>query len=373
MFIYLQPVYLKEYWNADPVMIGVILSVMGVFMTAAQIPAGWLSDRIGPLPGMRGSWILGASAAVLMAVGTTLPVFLTGMFLYGFTSFVIAPMSLYMTGVRGNWSIERALTVPNAAFNAGMVIGSLSGGVIGGVYGFRWVYTISAVIFWISTLVVLFCRKPPLDEHHEITAHRPNLFMNRRFIGLLGLIFITFFALYFPQPLTSIFFAGEVQLSLPIIGLLGSIGFLGNTVITFAFQRLSAPIGFLAGQVFVAVYAFVLWQAGSPIWFGIGVFFIGGYRLARAMSLAYARRFIRASETGMAYGLIETANGAVCIMVPYIASLIYVQGPRLVYAVSFVLICAVILINLAVQPDFRRGSSLEVPVGEGSLHEVENP
>jgi predicted MFS family arabinose efflux permease len=354
MFTYLQPIYLKVYWKAEPVTIGLILSAMGIFMTIAQLPAGWLSDHVGPRPGMWASWVVGTVAALIMASAASLPVFLTGMFLYGLTSFVVAPMNLYMTAVRGNWSIERALVVPSAAFNAGMVLGSLNGGLISGAYGFRMVYYLAAILFVASTVMVFLCHKAPRDAHHELTAHRPNLFRNARFMGFLVLIFITMFALYLPQPMTSVFFESEAKLNLPVIGLLGSIGYLGNAVITFGLQRLSAPAGFLIGQVFVGLYALLLWQGGSPVWYGAGVFFLGGYRLARTMSLAYARRFIRATETGLAYGLIETASGATIILTPYLASLIFTRSPRLVYGVAASAIGVVFLINLAIQLLLRR-------------------
>jgi hypothetical protein len=175
---------------------------------------------------------------------------------------------------------------------------------------------------------------------------------------LLILIFVTMFALYLPQPLTPLFFEGPAGLDLPVIGLLGSIGFLGNAVLAFSLQRVSAPFGFLAGQVFVALYALLLWQGSGPGWYAVGVFFLGGYRLARSMMLAYARRFIRAAETGMAYGLLETVNGATTILAPSVASLIFTRGPRLVYAVALVAIGIVILVNLGIQ--IGRGKRLDL-------------
>ena len=95
LFFYFQPIYLQEL-NADPLMIGTILGGMGIAMTVAQIPAGYLSDRFGSRTIMWGSWILGTISAWVMAFANALPVFVVGLIMYGLTSFVLAPMNSYI-------------------------------------------------------------------------------------------------------------------------------------------------------------------------------------------------------------------------------------------------------------------------------------
>ena len=345
MFTYFQPLYLKE-WGADPILIGGILSAMGIWMTVAQLPAGYFSDRFGPRPGMWAAWFVGTLAAFVMAAAGTLPVFVVGMSLYGLTAFVVAPMNSYLTSVRGNWNIERAITVPSVFYNAGMVIGAVLGGLVASRSGIRQIYIFSAVIFCVSTGVVLFARPAPRDAHHEITASRPNLFRNPRFLGLIGVIFITMLALYLPQPLTPNYLQNQAGLSYQTIGFLGAVGSLGNAVISFSMRGVAAPAAFLVGQVLVFFYTLLLWQGRGVGWYALGYFFIGGYRLARSMTLAYARQFIRASETGLAYGLVETANSAAIIFAPFLAGLLYTAEPASVYRVSLVVIAAVVLVNL---------------------------
>jgi MFS family permease len=201
MFVYFQPIYLQQ-MGADPVMIGGIFGIMGISMTVAQAPAGYLTDRIGSRPVMWASWIVGSIAAVVMSMAGTLPLFVMGMLLYGLTSFVMAPMNTYLTSVRGSWSVERSLTIPSAFYNLGMVIGPILGGLIAEAAGIRRIYSFSAVIFLLSTLIVFFARRAPVDSHHETTIHRPNLLKNSRFLGLMVLIGLSTFALYLPLPLT---------------------------------------------------------------------------------------------------------------------------------------------------------------------------
>jgi MFS family permease len=346
MFAYFQPIYLQQ-MGADPLMIGGILSAVGVSMTVVQAPAGYLADRIGSRPLMQASWVCGLAAAVVMALAGSLPAFVVGIILYGLTSFVVAPMNTYLASVRGTWSIERALTIPSSMFNLGMVIGPILGGLIAESHGIRRIYSFSIILFAISTVIVFLARRPPVDEHHSSTTTRPNLLRNPRFLGLLGLIGLTTFALFIPQPLTPNFLQNEAGLSLKTIGQLGAIGSLGNTLLVLGLGHLNAPVGFLAGQALVGLFSLLMWQGHSTPWFAVGYFFAGGFRLMRAMALAFARQYIRSAETGFAFGLIETANGFAMILAPLVAGSLYDVNPRAMYQVSLGLIVILVLGTLA--------------------------
>ncbi len=353
MFIYFQPLYLQK-WGANPLEIGAILSAMGIAMAVAQAPAGYLADRVGPRPVMWSSWVLGTIAAALMALAGSLPVFVAGLLTYGITSFVIAPMNSYITSVRGQWSVERALTVVSAMFHLGAVAGPIIGGFIGEAAGLQNVYRVSAAIFLLSTVIVLQAHRPPVEEPVESHARHPHLAANPRFLGLLGLIFLTMFALYLPQPLTPNYLQNQQGFALQTIGQLGAVGSLGNALIMLRLGQLSAPVGMIIGQALVGLYALLMWQSRSLPLFFVGYFFIGGYRLCRAMALAFSRALVKPNEVGFAYGLIETGNAISAIAAPLVAGFLYNRNPQSVYVASLAAIGVVLLINLSHLPGWQR-------------------
>jgi MFS family permease len=361
MFLIFQPIYLQQ-WGADPLQIGGILGAMGIAMTVAQAPAGYLSDRVGSRPIMWASWILGTIAAGMMALAGTLTLFVIGLMTYGLTSFVVAPMNSYITSVRGKWSVERSLTVVSAMFHLGAVAGPLIGGIIAEAAGLQTVYRISTGIFLVSTLIVLMARRPPVeDETADLQIQRPNLLRNPRFVGLLVLIFLTMLTLYLPQPLTPNYLQNEQGFSLRTIGQLGSIGSFGNAALMLSLGHLSAPVGFLAGQAFLGLFALFMWQGQGTVPFFIGYFFIGGYRLSRSMALAYARSLVKSSEVGFAFGLVETGNAISAIVAPPLAGYLYTRSPELVYIVTVVAVIVMIVVNLFLLP--KRTENLTSPAG----------
>jgi MFS family permease len=357
MFLIFQSVYLDTL-GATSVVIGLVFGAQGISMAVTQTPAGYLADRLGSRPLMWASWILGTAAAWMMALAGTLPAFVTGLLIYGLTSAVLAPMNSYITAVRGKLTAERALTITSAFFHFGAVLGPLLGGFIGSRLGLATVYQIAAAIFILSTALVLFVRRPPAPEYHHPPGERTVL-KNRAFLSLTGLVFLTMFALYFAQPLTPIYLQNQHGLSLQQIGLLGTFSSLGIVTISLALGHLKPHVGYLAAQPFVAIFALLILRGWSPYAFYIGYLFLGGYRLARTMSLAQARSLIHPQETGLAYGLLETANAAAMIAAPPLAGLLFDRSPDLIYTLALVMIAVMFFVNLVTH--FRREAQAQPP------------
>lgn len=369
LFLIFQSLYLEKL-GADPLLIGGILGGMGVAMALAQAPAGYLGDRIGARPVMIASWVLGTTAAVVMALANTLAGFVAGMLLYGLTSFVVAPLNSYITSVRGRLSVERSLTIPMALSFFGAVAGSLIGGQVAGEFGLQILYQIASVIFLTSTLLIFLSRPAPVEVPNELHSSQPNLARNPRFLGLLVLIVCTMFVLYLPQPLTPNYLQNVKGFSFETIGQMGAIGSLGITLLMLGLGHLNAQSGFLIGQVLVGLYALLMWRGEHSVLFFLGYFLLGGYRLSRSMALAYARSFVRPSEIGFAFGLVETGNAVSVILAPLAAGFLYTRSPEQVYIASLVGIGLILLANVVFLPRPQK-PPMPVPTSSVAIGEID--
>jgi len=343
MFIYFLPIYLQQL-GADTMTIAGVFGLFGLTMMVAHIPAGHLADRIGRKPLLMSAWVMGILAALVMGLARSLPVFIVGMLLYGFTAFVTSPLNSYITAARGKMSPVRAMTLVSATYNLGAVLGPISGGWIGGQLGLRNVYLISAGIFTVSTVILFFLRSQP-REVHDPAAPPESLWKNTRFISFLGLIFLAMFVMYLPQPLTPRFLQNERGLSLESIGLLGSVGNLGNTLLALALGQIAARSGFLLAQVSVAAFALLLWKGSGLSWYAMGYFLLGGFRSARSLIYAQVRPLIHPAQMGLAYGVAETSSAMAVMLAPLLAGLLYTQEPGRVYWVSAGLIAVMVVVS----------------------------
>ncbi|MEK7326329.1 MAG: MFS transporter [Chloroflexota bacterium] len=100
LFIFTLPLYMGSL-GADSKQIGLLYSLNSTALVLATIPAGLAADRWGPRSGITSGWVLGAVAGALMAFAPGLTLFSAGWVLYGFTGWVLPPISAYITRARG--------------------------------------------------------------------------------------------------------------------------------------------------------------------------------------------------------------------------------------------------------------------------------
>ena len=332
MFYIFQPLYIQQL-GADPILIGAILGVNGLVMTGAQIPSGYLADRIGRRPLMWFSWICGVIATWMMAFAPSLGYFVAGMLMYGLTSSVMAPLNTYVQGVRGKWSVGKAVSFVSASYNIGGILGPIIGGLVGEIFNLRMVYYSSGVVFTLSTLIILFASKQVVQDQAPLEGSN-RLLKNKQFLGMLVVIFLVMFAVTLPQPLAANYLQDLRGLSLGRIGQLGSLGALGSVLLMLIFGHLNAGTALMIGQVGVMLFAFLLWRGGSVIWYGVGFIFLGGYRLCRAMTVALVRPVVQERQVGLAFGIVESLNSLAFMIAPVLAGFLFDWRPISIFPVG---------------------------------------
>ena len=348
MYFYFVPIYLEQL-GASPVGIGTIFGFFGVMMLLAHAPSGYLSDRIGRRPLLVLNWVVGFLAAFLMALATSLELFVVGYLIYGLTASVTSPLFSYVTAARGKMTAGRAMTLTSAAFSLGMIFGPMSGGWIGEGYGLRTIFMASSGIFFVSLLLMFFLRPQPRDTFAEGEAGE-SLFANTRYLMMLGVIFVTTFAMYLPQPLTPNFLKNVHGLSISQMGWVGTVGSVGNFVLNLLLGSLNARVGFLLGQALVGLFALAIWKGtGIPIYM-LGYFLLGGFRAARMLAFAQVRDLIHQAQMGLAYGFAETSGSLATILAPLLAGYLYDSNPASIYTLSLFLIPLAIAFTLAFSP-----------------------
>lgn len=348
MFLYFVPLYLEQL-GANPIAIGTIFSIFGFVMMITHIPAGYLADRIGRRPLIQIAWVIGLVSTLAMGLAPSLLLFVIGYVLYGVTGFVMSPLFSYVTAARGKLTAGRAMTLTSAMFNLGAVIGPVSGGWIGENLNMRTIFLVSAGVFVISVAVIFFLKPQPRDEHDGEHSGR-SLFTNMRFMSFLGIVFFVMFAAYLPQPLSPIFLQNERGISLGMMGVMGSLGSLGNVVFNLVLGQLNTRLGFVLGQISVALFSFLLWKGTGQPWYMLGYFLIGGFRVVRMLAIAQVRLLIHQAQMGLAYGMAEAVNSAVLIIAPLLAGYLYDKDPASIYPLSLLLITIGVIISLIFAP-----------------------
>jgi MFS family permease len=338
LFFYLQPIYLAEL-GADAVQVGLVLGLAGAAMAITHIPAGILSDRFGRKSVMVIAWLVGTVSTVLMFLASTLPLFVAALVMYYFTSFVMSPMSSYVTTARGAWTTGRALTTISAFFNAGAVVGPLTGGLLAASLGIRPLFGFSAVLFVASTILLVLLRDQPLEPPHGDGRFR-SLLGNRTAARILGVAFFAMLAMTLGWSLTPLFLTEVRGLTVAQVGALGSFFALGIVILNLTLGAAPARRGSMVGQGLVAGAFLLLWRGMSLPAYAAGYFVAGGMRTARSLFSAQVEHVVQRSHLGLAFGVAETVASSALILAPLMAGLLYRANPAAPYPVSLALIAA---------------------------------
>ena len=348
MFINFQPIYLAEF-GSNPQQIGFILGAFGVAMAITHVPAGHFADRFGRKPMLLGAWGLGLIAGVVMALATTLPVYVAGMLIYGLTAFVSSPLSSYVTAARGKWDVRFVLALTTASYNIGMALGPLPAGWIGEHYGLRYSYFIVVGIFVISNVFLWFIQDQPID-HHDPGSPPESVLSNTRLIGFIGVMGLAVFAMYLAQPLTANFLYDVHGLELDKLGIVFMVGAAGNALVSVFLSMFRPRIGYPLAQVFVALFALLIWRGAELPAFLLGYFLLGGFRASRPLASAQARSLVHESQMGLTFGLMETVSAIVVIVTPPLAGFLYTRDPASPYPLSLGLLAVSALVGLILIP-----------------------
>jgi len=357
LFIYFQTLYLEQL-GANPVQIGGYLGLAALMMTVTHIPAGALTDHLGPKKVMNAGWLSGLLAAVVMYIAPTLPVFVAGMMLYYSTALIMAPLNSYLTAVRGEWSVTRVLTSSGAMYSTGAIVGSVLGGFIGEALGLRSAYGLATIFFLVSTLFFLSIKSQPVEPPVGRGRYRA-LLSNAALGRFLGLASIAFFAMFLSWPLTPNYLQNVRQIPLLVIGTLGSFNALGMVLLNLSVGRIDPRQGFIICHLAVGASTLFFWLVTGTPWLALGYFLAGGSRTARPLVTAQVENLVNRAELGLTYGLVETVASLTMVCAPPIAGLLYRAAPGLPFPVSL----GMIGVSLLLIARFgRRQSSPSVPV-----------
>jgi DHA1 family multidrug resistance protein-like MFS transporter len=254
-------------------------------------------------------------------------------------------MNSYITAARGKLSAGRALTLVSASYSVGAVVGPLLGGAIADRTGnLRLTFQIAAVIFFISTLIVLGIRAQPREAPHP-AGNLHGLLDNPAYRGYLGIVFLAMFATYLAQPLSNNFLEGQRGLTFSQIGQLGSVTALGVVVLNLSIGHLEARRGFVLAQASVGAFTLLVSRGTGLPWFAAGYFLLGGFRTVRALAAAQTRELVDPARMGLAYGLVETVSALALVLASPLAGLLFKVEPHAMYTVSLGLILGSVLVG----------------------------
>jgi MFS family permease len=348
LFIYLVPLHLGEL-GASAEQIGTLIGLGSLARVVAMLPAGFAADRLGVHRVIAGGWLTGLAAAIVMAGASGIRLFAAGWIMYGLSGWVVPALTSYVISERGTLKPERALTWVFSTFSAGLVISPALGGLIGEHFGLRSSFVVAVGLFGISNLIVRLRRPSPVG--FEVPDYSDaSLLRNRRFMGLMGVVFVAMFALWLGIPLAPIYLQERWGARVSEVGLLGSAASLGEVVLALFLGSRPPRRAFIALQAAGLVYLFILLSTGQAGWLALGFFFRAGALVSRQFIDAISARVVAPSQLGLAFAISATVSSVAGVVSAASAGHLYAIRAHLPFQLGLLLIPLAIALTYCFAP-----------------------
>lgn len=336
LFIYLVPLHLEEL-GATPVQTGTVMALFALAQALTMLPAGVAADRWGARRVMVGGWVAGLLSAVLMAGATHLWLFALAWTTYGFSAWVIPPLTRYVASGRGALTPERAFTRVFSAFSAGLIVSPTLGGQVAQRLGLRAPFFLALAFFVVSTVVV-FLVPPQASQPPPSAGRYASLLRNRRFTALMAVVCVAMFAIWLSMPLAPNFLQERWGVSVSEVGLLGSAASLGQVVLALFLGTRPPRRSLMALHTGATIYLLALLSSGRLEWLALGFFLRGGAQISGQFIDAISTRVVPPSQQGLAYGINALINRGTYVAAAAAAGWLYSSRPALPFQASLALI-----------------------------------
>lgn len=328
----LWPLYI-EHLGGNAVVVGLLSTIAGFSTAFVVFPGGWLADRVD----RRKILIWGAAVAIpvplIFAVAPSWQWLLPGVLLYFGSAFSTPAMQAVIMSEAKPTHLGTAYNVVMGIFGVGMVAGPMIGGYLVSHYSYQLVFTVSAILYTISTGAMFGVRPhPPKKDAVRrppsswTPRQRPRLFQWMIFSA--GLAMVQGLVWPFVVP----YWKSVGHLSMETIGFLGASGIffatLSGPIWGRIGERLGLPrsLGYGMGLVSMGMMA-LIWAPESIGWGLCSGMLRGVGEGSRGLAGVAVGRTIRRQEAGTAYGLFNLVTEIAAAIAPLPGGFLYNRWP----------------------------------------------
>lgn len=330
LWMNLRPLHLGHL-GANPEQVGSVLSIVAVAGGLLPIPAGLLSDRIGPKRVIAGAWLIAAIGTLIAALATDWPLagvgFATFMLVIAANPATVAFVIQNAPGRGEGGESGRVMAVVFASWPAAMIFAPAVGGLVADRYG-------TAASLWLGAAG--FCAAVAAlsrvsDVRPEGTAERTelrSLFRNRAFVSLAAFFSLALFSIQLGYVLIPTFLEVARGFTLSAIGVLFSLFSVGTLIFNLMVSRQTRPqwnVPLLIGAVGAGSLA--LWRSDQPWIIAVAFVLLGAISTFWVVAQAAYGQVISPAQRGLALGVTETAGYLVIALASWLAGNVFGRTP----------------------------------------------
>jgi MFS family permease len=345
LYFYILPLYIREL-GAKPAEVGIFFSVMMLVAAFTPLLGGFLADKYDRKKIMIAGWLIWMPVPILLSLAKFWVQLLPGAVLYGF--WIGQPaFSAYIASSAEKEKMTLTFTTLSASWSLGYIFSPALGAYLSDIVGMRWVFYLTFVLYGTCTGVLfLISSQGVVAKTSQLSSATPS-FGKKRLLVWSAFFAVVTFVLLLVRPLVPQILKDEFHLTDSLVGILGSITFLGSGVLGIYLGRLGdkwKKAGTISvSMILCSVSAIILVSFNNFFALSLASFLMGASYTTWSMIGAVMTPIAPEASRARWISVPLSASMFAAFLAPYLGGLLYEASP---YNPFLVFIAATALLSV---------------------------
>jgi len=351
LYFYILPLYIREL-GANPVEVGTFFSVMLLAAAFTSLLGGYLADKYNLKKAMIAGWLVWMPVPIIFSLAKNWVQLLPGAVLYGF--WIGQPaFSAYIASSAEKKKMTLTFTILSSSWSLGYIFSPALGAYLSEAVGIRWVFYLTFILYGTCTSIFFLINSQGVATQTSQLASTATSFERKKLLVWSAFFAVITFFVLLVRPLVPQILRDEFHLTDSLVGILGSITFLGSGVLGIYLGRIGdkwKKAGAISVcMIFCSVSAIILVLFNNFFALSLASFLMGAsYTI---LSLIGAVISPIAPETSRARWISVPLSASMfaAFLAPYLGGLLYDSSPYnpfLVFIVATALLSVLSLTKL---------------------------
>jgi DHA1 family tetracycline resistance protein-like MFS transporter len=236
LYFYILPLYIREL-GANPVEVGTFFSVMLLAAAFTPLLGGFLADKYSLKKAMIAGWLVWMPVPIIFSLAKNWVQLLPGAVLYGF--WIGQPaFSAYIASSAEKEKMTLTFTILSSSWSLGYIFSPALGAFLSEAVGIQWVFYLTFILYGTCTSILFLISSQGVATHTSQLSSTATSFGRKKLLVWSAFFAMIMFFVLLVRPLVPQILRDEFHLTDSLVGILGSITFLGSGVLGIYLGRI---------------------------------------------------------------------------------------------------------------------------------------
>ena len=236
LYFYILPLYIREL-GANPVEVGTFFSVMLLAAAFTPLLGGFLADKYSLKKAMIAGWLVWMPVPIIFSLAKNWVQLLPGAVLYGF--WIGQPaFSAYIASSAEKEKMTLTFTILSSSWSLGYIFSPAIGAYLSEAVGIQWVFYLTFILYGTCTSILFLISSQGVATQTSQPSSTATSFGRKKLLVWSAFFAMIMFFVLLVRPLVPQILRDEFHLTDSLVGILGSITFLGSGVLGIYLGRI---------------------------------------------------------------------------------------------------------------------------------------